>query len=283
MNKNQYDIAATQSTSKSLSKKDVFKSWLIYQLGCETSNSYERLQSLIFCASMIPAIKKLYHTDEEQKDALKRHLNFFNTEGIMGSSIQGVVLAMEEEKSNGADISDSAITSIKTGLMGPMAGIGDAIIWAAIMPLIISIFIPMAKNGSAIAGIAPLLIYTALTMYISYALIRKSYSLGKNSIITLLQGGKIKQAIYGANVLGMLMMGALSASYVTVKTPLEIATSEGATVVVQQILDGIVKGLLPLVAVFAIYIFMLKKGPRYGIIIGSIVVISVIGSFLGIL
>lgn len=283
MDKNQFDVAANQSTGRSLTKKDVFKSWLIYQLGCETSNSYERLQSLIFCASMIPAIKKLYHNQEEQKEALRRHLNFFNTEGTMGSSIQGVVLAMEEEKSNGADISDSAITSIKTGLMGPMAGIGDAIIWAAIMPLIISIFIPMAKDGSAIAGIAPLIIYTGITMYLSYVLMNQSYSLGKNSIITLLQGGKIKQAIYGANVLGMIMMGALSASYVSVSTPLKIATSAGATVVLQEILDGIMKGLLPLTAVFAIYFFMIKKGPRYGIIISSIVLISIIGSFLGIL
>ena len=283
IDKNQYEVAASQSTGKNLSKKDVFKSWLIYQLGCELSNSYERLQSLIFCASMIPAIKKLYQSEEEQKEALRRHLVFFNTEGTMGSSIQGVVLAMEEEKSKGAAISDGAITSIKTGLMGPMAGIGDSIIWAAIMPLIISIFIPMAKSGSALAGIAPLLIYTIVTMYISYILMNKSYSLGKNSIITLLQGGKIKQAIYGANVLGMIMMGALSASYVPVKTPLKIATSEGAAVVIQDILDGIMKGILPLIAVFSIYIFMVKKGPRYGVIIGAIIVISIVGSFLGIL
>ncbi|MGH2162296.1 PTS system mannose/fructose/sorbose family transporter subunit IID, partial [Enterococcus faecalis] len=81
------------------------------------------------------------------REALERHLNFFNTEATVGASIQAIAIAMEEEKSNAAAISDTAITSIKTGLMGPLAAIGDSIIWAALMPLIISIFIPMAKGG----------------------------------------------------------------------------------------------------------------------------------------
>lgn len=275
---------AKQTNNIKLSKKEVNKAFWIYQLGCEESNSYERLQSLIFCASMIPAIKKLYAGDEDkQREALKRHLVFFNTEGTIGASIQGIALAMEEEKANGAEISDSAITSIKTGLMGPLAGIGDSVVWAAIMPIILSIFIPMAKKGSAFAGVGPLVIYTVLTMYISYFLIKRSYRLGKASITSLLQNGMIKQVIYGANVLGMMMMGALSASFVTVKTPLKIQFSGGSTIVVQDILNSMFKGLLPLIAVFAIYFFMEKKGPRYGIIIGSIVAISIVGSFFGIL
>lgn len=273
-----------RSADKKLTKKDLGKAFWIYQLGCELSNSYERLQSLVFCASMIPAIKKLYHDNEEaQREALKRHLAFFNTEGTIGASIQGISLAMEEEKANGAEISDTAITSIKTGLMGPLAGIGDSIIWAALMPIIISIFIPIAKNGSIIAGIGPLVIYTGITMYISWTLINKSYTLGRNSIITLLQDGKIKQVIYSANVMGMMMMGALSASYVTISSPMKLVVPGGATIVFQEILDQILKGVLPLSAVFIIYYYMLKKGPRYGVIISTIVIVSIVGAVLGIL
>jgi D-glucosaminate-specific PTS system IID component len=43
------------------------------------------------------------------------------------------------------------------------------------------------------------------------------------------------------------------------------------------------KGLLPLAAVMAIYFFMVKKGPRYGIIIGTIVLVSLVTSFFGLL
>ena len=273
-----------QLEQKKITKKELSKAFWIYQLGCELSNSYERLQSLVFCASMIPAIKKLYADDEEQqREALKRHLNFFNTEGTVGASIQGIAIAMEEEKSNGAAISDTAITSIKTGLMGPLAGIGDSIIWAALMPLIISIFIPMAKGGHVIGSIGPLVLYTAITLYISWTLVNKSYTLGRNSILSLLKDGKIKQVIYSANVLGMMMMGALSASYVKIASPMTFKVTGGATIVLQDILDQIMKGLLPLAAVMAIYFFMVKKGPRYGIINGTIVLVSLVTSFFGLL
>ncbi|EGO8830459.1 PTS system mannose/fructose/sorbose family transporter subunit IID [Enterococcus faecalis] len=273
-----------QLEQKKITKKELSKAFWIYQLGCELSNSYERLQSLVFCASMIPAIKKLYADDEEQqREALKRHLNFFNTEGTVGASIQGIAIAMEEEKSNGAAISDTAITSIKTGLMGPLAGIGDSIIWAALMPLIISIFIPMAKGGNVTGSIGPLVLYTAITLYISWTLVNKSYTLGRNSILSLLKDGKIKQVIYSANVLGMMMMGALSASYVKIASPMTFKVTGGATIVLQDILDQIMKGLLPLAAVMAIYFFMVKKGPRYGIIIGTIVLVSLVTSFFGLL
>ena len=36
--------------------------------------NYERMQNGGFAFSMIPAIKKLYKTDEERKAALKRHM-----------------------------------------------------------------------------------------------------------------------------------------------------------------------------------------------------------------
>ncbi len=78
------------------------------------------------------------------------------------------------------------------------------------------------------------------------------------------------------------MMGALSASYVKITTPLKISALKGSEVVVQQILDSIAPGLLPLAAVFAIY-FYLVKGPRYTTILLSIVALSIVCSLLGVL
>lgn len=279
----QHELVERARQTNVLTKRDITKAWFIYWLGAEVSNSYERLQSLIFCASMTPIIKKLYPQKEEQVEALKRHLNFFNSEQTFGAVIQGVAIAMEEQKTRGEQISDSSITGIKTGLMGPLAGIGDSVVWAAIMPLLIAIFIPFAANGSAMGGIMPVVLYTVITMAISYGLAHKGYTLGRESIIGLLQGGKIKELIYGANVLGLIMMGALSASYVKITSPLKISALEGSEVVVQQILDSIAPGLLPLAAVFSIYFYLVKKGPRYTTILLSVVVLSVVCSLLGIL
>jgi D-glucosaminate-specific PTS system IID component len=83
--------------------------------------------------------QKALSAKEEQVEALKRHLNFFNSEQTFGSVIQGISIAMEEQKTRGEPISDASITGIKTGLMGPLAGMGDSIIWAAVMPLLIAI------------------------------------------------------------------------------------------------------------------------------------------------
>ena len=249
------EITTTQENTK-LTKKDITKSMWIYYAGAELSNSYERLQSIVFCASMTPILKKLYTTDEELSAALKRHLVFFNTEGILGAIIQGIVISMEEQKSNGESITDDAITGIKTGLMGPVAGMGDAIIWAAVMPIIFSIFLPFASNGSALGGIMPLILYPLVTIVISYYLIHNGYTLGKKSIVSLLHGGRMKNIIFTANVIGLTMMG--------------------------EVLDLIVPGLLPLSAVFIIYAYLKKKGPHYTKILLTVVIVSIITSLLGI-
>lgn len=270
--------------NKIITKKELRKSWFIWYLGAEVSNSYERLQSLIFCASMIPVLKKLYTTKETLSEALKRHLSFFNTEGIAGSIVQGITIAMEEQRAVSNDSSqDTMITSIKTGLMGPVAGIGDSIVWAAIMPIIIALFLPFAIQGSSLGAIMPIILYTGISMFIGYFLCIRGYTIGRNSILQLLQNGKIKDLIEGAAVLGLFMMGALAASYISIKTPLEIAVKNFQPIVLQQILDSIVPGLLELVAVFAIYFYMKKKGPNYNIIMGTILVLSVIASVLGVL
>lgn len=268
--------------NKIITKKELRKSWFIWYLGAEVSNSYERLQSLIFCASMIPVLKKLYTTKETLSEALKRHLSFFNTEGIAGSIVQGITIAMEEQRATSNDSSqDTMITSIKTGLMGPVAGIGDSIVWAAIMPIIIALFLPFAIQGSSLGAIMPIILYTGISMFIGYFLCIRGYTIGRNSILQLLQNGKIKDLIEGAAVLGLFMMGALAASYISIKTPLEIAVKNSQPIVLQQILDSIVPGLLELVAVFAIYFYMKKKGPNYNIIMGTILILSVIASVIG--
>ena len=272
----------TAEPGRKLTKKDITKSMWIYYAGAELSNSYERLQSLVFCASMTPILKKLYSTDEELSAALKRHLVFFNTEGILGAIIQGITISMEEQKANGENVTDDAITGIKTGLMGPIAGMGDAIIWAALMPILFSIFLPFASEGSAFGGIMPLILYPAITIVISYLLIHNGYTLGKKSIVTLLHGGKMKSIIFTANVIGLTMMGALSASYVTLSTPLEFTVRGGSSIIVQDILDMVAPGILPLAAVFIIYAYLRKKGPRYTKILLTVVIVSVIASVLGI-
>ncbi len=56
---------------------------------------------------------------------------------------------MEEKRAQGQDIPEEAIVGTKTGLMGAVAGIGDTIDWGMWLPIILSLFIPLAKKAMA--------------------------------------------------------------------------------------------------------------------------------------
>lgn len=67
-----------------------------------------------------------------------------------------------------------------------------------------------------------------------------------------------KKAIEMLSVLGLFMMGILAGNYVKVSSTLQFKLS-GREFVVQDILDQIVPGLLPLAVVMGVYWFYTKK------------------------
>lgn len=264
-----------------LSKKDLKRSYFWWVFTTELSNSYERLQALSFCVSMLPGINKLYKDDnDEYREALMRHLQFYNTEGTFGGLILGVTLSLEEERANGGDLPDEMFSGLKTGLMGPMAGIGDTVVWGTLRPLIFSLAVTMAKAGSILGGIIPFL-FPICGLAIGYSLFKFGYKVGRESIQSLLQSGMINKVISGSGILGLIMMGALSASYVKLEIPIKIKLSNADPLVIQKLLDQIVPGILPLLAIFAIYTYFDKKGQSYNMVIGVIIAVSLLGSLVG--
>ena len=115
------------SENKVTLDKKIRRSVMWRSMFLQGSWNYERMQNGGWAYSLIPALKKLYPSGEEAKEALKRHLEFFNTHPYVAAPIIGVTLALEEERANGADIDDAAIQGVKVGMMGPLAGVGDPI------------------------------------------------------------------------------------------------------------------------------------------------------------
>ncbi|EMG3611044.1 PTS system mannose/fructose/sorbose family transporter subunit IID, partial [Klebsiella pneumoniae] len=109
------------------------------------------------------------------------------------------------------------------------------------------------------------------------------YRAGQASIREILHSGHIRTLITGASTLGLFMMGALSSTYVRLSTPLEINFgSENKPFVLQQVIDNIVPGILPLLAVFGIYWWLLKRNQNFTVIMLVIITVSIAGAFLGI-
>lgn len=120
------DTTAT-ATQKKLTPGDIRGVFLRSNL-FQGSWNFERMQALGFCYSMVPVIRRLYpENNDDRKQAIKRHLEFFNTHPYVAAPVLGVTMAMEEQRANGAAIDDAAINGIKVGLMGPLAGVGDPI------------------------------------------------------------------------------------------------------------------------------------------------------------
>ena len=244
-----------------LDKHDIFKAWVIWWWGSEQSNSFERLQSLAFCMTMAPILKKLYHDDKnELREGLKRHLLFFNTEGIWGSVIHGIVISMEEQRAMGMDVPTEAIVGIKTGLMGPFAGIGDTIDWATLVPLTLVFFLPYAAEGHWWASVLPCTIILAINWCLGLSFFKLGYRMGTGAAMSILQSGQIQRVITFFSVMGLFVMGGLSADMVDVQCALVIQTSGTPMSIQADVLDKIIPGLLSILSVFAVYGYLKKGG-----------------------
>ena len=268
---------------KLITIKDVRSHWLRYYMTCEMGISYERLQAVGLCSALVPVLKKLYPNKDDLSKALQRHLVFYNTEAVFGSLINGIVIAMEEQKANGEPIEDETITSLKTGLMGPLAGIGDSIDWATLKPIIFALAATLSATGNPI-GCFVLLALPVIQIAIGLNLSVYGYKAGRSSIRDILNSGRIKELILGASTLGLFMMGALSSTYVKLSTPVVINFGKGnEPFILQNVIDGIVPGLLPLAAVLGIYWWLNNKNQKMIMIMLIILAVSLIGAITGLL
>ena len=236
-----------------LTKKDINKSFYRWYFDAEVSNCYERQQGVAFCYSMIPC--------------------------TWSTPIHGITLSMEEERANEGEITDGAITGIKTGLMGPLAGIGDTIDWGTLKTIIYGIAVTFGITGNVLGAIIPFA-FMLITFFIGKNLWALGYKIGKESVKNILQAGWIKELISATSILGLFMMGALSASYVTLTTALKFKIA-GTEIILQDILDSIAPGILPLLVVFGIYYILKNKSQKYGRISLGIVLICILGAFIG--
>ena len=259
-----------------LTKKDLNKCYIRLSLWGETSLNFERMQVIGFCNAMIPALKKLYTTKEDLSEALKRHLQFFNTELMFGNLIFGPTIALEEEKAENPDkIPDELITSFKTGTMGPVAAIGDTIHWGTAWTLGMALIASMAAKGNMISIAIMLALFAAFEVT-AYLLFRLGYKTGRMSFTKIMKSGKLDELLDSANILGMFMMGVLSSNLVSLTPKLKIGKF-----VLKNMLDGILPGLLPLLVVFGVYYLIKKKQVSTAKIVILLIAIGIAGSAIG--
>ena len=209
-----------------LTKSDRFKAFLRSYFLLSSFN-YERMQNGGFVYTLIPAIKKLYPSKEDRAAALKRHLEFFNTQPFMANPIFGVTLALEEEIAN---IDDAAISGVKIGMMGPLAGAGDPLFWFTLRPIFLSLGASLAISGNILGPIVFFVLWNAMVAAVKWYSQEFGYKAG-TAITDDLSGNLLQQVTRGASMMGMFVIGALIQRWVSITfTPVvsTVKQQEGA-------------------------------------------------------
>lgn len=252
-------------TVEEITQKDVTKTYLRWHFANEIPHAFDRYISPSLLYAMMPILKKLYKDEEKRKEAYKRQLLFFNTQLSWGGGvITGLMSSMEsaraEQEANNEPITmtDDLMYNTKAGLMGALAGIGDAIDSGTVQYIFIAMAVPWAQQGSPLGALFPFICFALYQLAIGLFFSRQSFKMGRDAT-SLMADSSIKKVIEFLSVLGLFMMGILAGSYIKLSSSLKFALS-GKEFVVQELLDKILPGILPLAAVWGIYWFYRKRG-----------------------
>ena len=281
-------------TEKKINEKTLKKSffnWFFFN-GC--SQQAESMLGMAFGQAMAPVIEELYDSKEDRAAALKRHVTLFNTEAQVGSICNGIVCGLEEANANG-NCTPEVIESVKVALIGPTSAIGDSLWVATIIPILLTISLSLSQANETMAWLGPvvyMIVYPFGTMALSWWLFRKGYKSGLEGMQTMMSTGKLDYLTSAMSLLGLIVVGALTASFVSCSIPLQIVkdvfNAETGEVLKNQVLfnaDNMLNSIFPKIVPLCLtllvsYLYAKKKWSPMKLM-GLILVLAVALTGLG--
>lgn len=263
-----------------LTPKEMRKLFIRYQ-----ANGAIGFENIYYQGKSWPWILKLFfkwfYNKKGYAEGMSRHFDLYNTEPMTGSLIFGIVLGLEERKALHKDVDSEMIRSLKVGLQGPIAGIGDSIVQATLIPILITLCLSISsESGSPLGPILYIVLLCAILFPYSYFLFKKGYQMGSTALDLLSQSvlSKVTKAI---SVFGLTLIGSLAAQRVNAKIALSFM-SDGQAVSIQSILDGVFPNIISLLVIFFLYWLMKRKKISSTWIIYGMMVVVMILSLIGI-
>lgn len=215
--------------------------------------NFETYQGAGWSAMLGPALKKIYGSDKEGlRTALKDNGGFMNTQPVLSSFLQGLLISLYETKSE-----RNLVNNVRVSLFGPLAGVGDSIFWFTLLPIMAGLCSSLASKGNLVGPLIYLIVYIGV-FFSRFFFIRLGYRTGTKSISML--GGKTKDFSTAASILGVTVIGGLIASYINVAIKLSIRVSDTVTLSIQQaFFDKIIPNLLPILITALMYYLLAKR------------------------
>jgi mannose/fructose/sorbose-specific phosphotransferase system IID component len=244
--------------------------------------NYERFQNMGYWWGVKPLLRKLHgRNPTELAAADQRHLQFFNTHPWTCGPIFGITATMEAQRARDPQTTDGeSINAVKVSMMGPLAGLGDSLVFGAIRPVMSGLTAALAVSGN-IAG--PLIFLIGINV-IHFAMRWYGLDYGFRYGVRFferLDPAQIERVKEYATSLGLLVVGALVATLLPITTALTY-TSGDATINVQDYLDDILPFMLPLAATLgAFWLARRRVNPTWILLIATVV--GLVGGYFGIL
>jgi fructoselysine and glucoselysine-specific PTS system IID component len=185
---------------------------------------------------MLPIIKKLYKKKEEQIEAVKRHMEFFNTTPYVSTLVLGISTAMEESNANNEDFDTSSISSVKASLMSPLAGIGDSLFWGTLRVIATGVGTSLSLQGNILGPILFLLLFNIPQFIVRYVCMISGYKFGTKFLEKIEDSGLMPKLTYGASIIGLIIIGAMIPGMVNIKIAGIMGTGDSAFEI-QKIID----------------------------------------------
>ena len=263
-------------SEKMLTNKDLRKMYFRGFLHQFTFN-YPRMQAHGFLNEMTVLFEKLYKDSpkEDKVRAMKRHLEFYNNHATTNYLVMGATAALEEATT---EEEKESVSSVKTGLMGPLAGIGDSLFKTVLYPIVAGFAANLALQGNVLGPIILLIVWNIINQGAKWILLKTGYEQGVK-IFTSSKGNEIIRKVSTfASVVGVFVISKLMCSSVSAKVVFQTVINE-TVVDYQSALNALMPNLIPILTVVLCYAY-LKKTNGKGMV-KSMYVIMAIAVVLG--
>ena len=273
----------TEMKSVDITKKDLRK--LFWRsIPVETAYNSERMHNTYYVFALTPILKKAYANDKEgMREALKRHMAFYNATPQIEPWIVGITAALEVENAKNNNTMGETVNAVKTGLMGPMSVIGDSLFFTGgVRVIAASVGASLCMAGNPLGLLLYCLIFNVPNYISHYFGIFYGYKIGGNFIEKVIGSGLMKKITDVALMVGITVLGTLTSAYVALSTPLSINYGE-TSFAVQQIFDEICPNVLPLILTLTLAWLMRKKNVSATVLMVTVIIAGVLLGSLGII
>lgn len=247
--------------------------WRSCQL--QAAFNYERMQSAGWLWAILPGLQKIHTNKEDLALSMSHNMDFINTHPFLVTFVMGMVLSMEQQK-----VDTTTIRSVRISTAAPLGGIGDALFWYTLIPIVAGMTANMAINGNVLGPIIYFVVAFGVEMALRYVCLYWSYNLGTQAVVMMTANAK--EFTHAAATLGVFIVGALIANYGG-GTQLGMVLENGESpIVIQSYLDMILPCMLALGFTLLCYFLIKNKGWTASKCIFMLLIIGIVGCVFGI-